>query len=248
MTTSVGNGTWGTPWTVIFFLAENASPALAACYLDQNIYSNNGIRVYYANATSSQIQELKYTFGQADGHWSEGRTFEGSDSASGVGCTTFSGPSGNVRGTSNQDYLNVYLRNASTGGLIQQYQTWINGTADGWYSIPDVAPNATVNQGSSIAAVGDGTYDYVFWEEAPGEFTRGSVYPSEANPMFDIVSEGQGTINSHLTAAALGGNRTMFLAQDTAAQIWAYEFTTDISSELNVTLTATVAMESNSTT
>lgn len=93
----------------------------------------NGIRLYYGNGnqdetTTSSIQELQWTFGQTNTTWAQGNTFSDSDGTTGVACSIYDG---SVDSESDQNYLNVYLRNSTTSQVAQTY--WDFSSPDlGW--------------------------------------------------------------------------------------------------------------------
>jgi len=163
----------------------------------------NGIRVYYADGPKGWIQELQYTFGQTDPNWTPGNVFNASDGASGVGCSIYpSDDAANTTVVDGTNFINVYLRNSSTGTAEQTYTMADNNNT--WFdSAVHVPANQLATPGSAFAVTSDGSYDYVFWEQAPGNYTRSQVSPFSSGDLSNFTFMGNGIPNSRLAAVLL---------------------------------------------
>lgn len=79
--------------------------------------------------------------------------------------------------------------------------------------------------------------EYIFWEAAPGNFTRADVEPYSGNPIAGEVFMGDGVSLSKMTAVRLATNgEPMLIYQDTAGDLRAYDASRQDSEAFNTTL------------
>lgn len=167
---STYNGTIATEWSTPSIVSTDASSSsltvgLAACADHNNL---NGIRVYYGSS-SGYIEEYSWLFNDTSEGWQYSNGFDGSDANSGVSCVNYDGSDG--------QYLNVYLRNATTGQVQQWYYSF--GSDDGdWSDGPTSWENKTAVAGSDITVCNDDqNSEYVMFQVEGGMIVRGLVEP-----------------------------------------------------------------------
>lgn len=211
--TSTYNGTIGTNWSQPLVISTDPTSSsqtvgLAAC-ADQN--GPNGIRVYYG--ANDYIEELSYQFNDTSLGWQTTNSFPGSDPNSGVACVMYD--------AQGYLYMNLYLRNTSTGAVQQNFYDYL--VNDGWSDAgPQAWSNQTILPGSDIAACNDDeNTEYVIYQVQGGLIVRGLVEPYGASYESFSTMQG-GTIGTRLAAEFVeGGALLIFQNTSSKSTMWA---------------------------
>ncbi|GAB7345651.1 hypothetical protein MBLNU457_3941t1 [Dothideomycetes sp. NU457] len=167
---SNSSSTFGAPQVVSYSQAAVNSPCLSVCWTRGN--GLWGIRVYHGLAQGGILESIwNFNPSKIQG-WHNGQVFAAADKSSGVDCTT--------GGSTNDQYLNLYFRNLTTGNLGHWYYDQSNdNTVNGsWNYVNEKnAIHDPPANGSSIKAIQDAGQAnvYTFWQGDDGYIKEGTT-------------------------------------------------------------------------